>query len=247
MIPHEAACQFIFIFKSEPSQFPVCFFSILLKIFWQSFSKLSLGEAAWKPARKQKASYTSGSGFWCSRRRLLSPTHAWGWGSEAQTLGCRSAALLAVPFMSYEWWAKDRRSLLRLNRWKFAAWEAAATSTSQSSHRGQVPVQGLPSALSVSPSWLQAQLVVYRKRKRNLAVGFLTLLSALRWMHSPASCLPGPALAQVAEPEPLLIICCSAVKNGGHFPADRAWREEVFLLPSSWVGARHPAQTGCFV
>lgn len=149
--------------------------------------------------------------------------------------------------MSYERRAKDQRNLLRLNKWKFAAREAAATSTSESSRRGQVPGRGLPSALSVPPSWLQARLALRRQRKRSLAAGFLVLLSALRWMHSPASCFPGPALAQVAEPEPLLIICCSAVKNGGHFPADRARREEVFLLPSSWVGARHPAQPGCFV
>lgn len=210
MIPHEAACQLIFIFKSELSQFPVCFFSILLKIFWQSFSKLSLGKTAWKPAKKQKASYTSGLGFGCSRNRLL----FWGWCSKAQMFGCRNAALLATPVFSCEQWVvapKSWRSPQRLEIHKSEAWKAAATRATLNPPlevRYQFWVSPLP-FLPPSPGWKPGWLCIARGR------GIWLVVSEYCSQHQDGCSLPsaastsgvtGPALPQVAKPEPLFII-----------------------------------------
>lgn len=81
-------------------------------------------------------------------------------------------------------------------------------------------------------------------------VGFRVLLSVPRRMQpakASTSWVTGPALPQVAAPEPLLIIRCRTVTNKGHFPADRGWQGKVLLLPLSEVGTRHRAQPGYFI
>lgn len=106
-------------------------------------------------------------------------------------------------------------------------------SIAQSTHGGHGPVWGLPSALSAPQP---GRLCISRRR------GIWLVVSECRSRRRDGCSLPstastsrvtGPALPQVAKPEPLFIICCYTVKYRGHFPADRGLREKVLLLPSS--------------
>lgn len=222
MIPHKAACQFIFIFKSELSQFPVCFFSIMLKIFWQSFSKMSLGKAAQKPAKKQKASYTSGSRSGCLRRFSF-PMRLMLQGSNVWLPQHNPSACLLWAMDGY---TKVLEKLLKVKnieictgaggrgRWYLQG--CSHKSITESAHEGQVAVLRLLFALSVLFCCKPYQLCIARWRDIWLVA---SEYCSQHWdgysLPSTASTswVKGPALPQVAKPEPLFIIYCYTVKN----------------------------------
>lgn len=163
------------------------------------------------------------------------------WCSKAQIFGCRHTALLAVLVFSKKQWVvapESWRSLQRLKIQISEVWKDAATRASLNppmevryQFRGS-PLPSLSPSPACKPGWLCTSrttgiwLVVSEYCSQQRDGCSLPSIASASWVT-------GPALPQVAKPEPLVIICCYTGKNRGQFRADRGWWEKVLLLPSS--------------
>lgn len=176
-------------------------------------------------------------GVWMlEEESFISYVHTRGWCWNVQMFGRCNTALLAMPVFSYKQWVVAPKSWRSPQRLKIRT--AAGTRTSLNlltEVRYQFWGSPLPCLFpppGCEPGWLCTT------RRRGIWLVVSECCSQRRDGCSlpstaSASWVTGPALPQVAKPKPLFIICCSTVKNRGHFPVDRGLWKKVLLLPSS--------------